>query len=106
MTAAPADSRMMASDARRPLGDGAHNAMAMPDTFAPWTLADLHRLPEDGNRYELVRGELFVTPAPSYRHQRLASVLGALLQPYVAAERLGEVCHPRSIVRIGKDTEV
>lgn len=80
--------------------------MAMPDTFAAWTLADLYRLPDDGNRYELVRGALFVTPAPSYRHQRLASVLGTLLHPYVVAHGLGEVCHPRSVVRIGADTEV
>ena len=80
--------------------------MAMHDTLDRWTLAELHRLPDDGNRYELVRGALFVTPAPSYRHQRLASVLGALLQPYVVAHALGEVSHPRSVIRIGADTEV
>ena len=80
--------------------------MAMPDTLDRWTLAELHRLPDDGNRYELVRGTLFVTPAPSYAHQRLASVLGARLQPYVAARGLGEVAHPRSVIRIGIDTEV
>ena len=85
---------------------GAHATMAMPDTADRWTLTQLHRLPDDGNRYELVRGTLFVTPAPSYAHQRLASVLGALLQPYVAAHGLGEVAHPRSIIRIGTDTEV
>ena len=27
-----------------------------------WTLEELHRLPDDGNKYELVRGEVFVTP--------------------------------------------
>jgi Uma2 family endonuclease len=80
--------------------------MAMPDTLDRWTLAELHRLPDDGNRYELVRGRLFVTPAPSYAHQRLAAVLGALLQPYVEAHGLGEVAHPRSIIRIAADIEV
>lgn len=31
-----------------------------------WTLAELHRLPDDdGNKYEVVHGELFVTPAPN-----------------------------------------
>jgi Uma2 family endonuclease len=30
-----------------------------------WTLAEVHRLPDDGNKYELVRGELFVTPPPT-----------------------------------------
>ena len=35
-------------------------------TQLEWTLELLHRLPDDGNKYELVRGELFVTPPPSY----------------------------------------
>lgn len=30
-----------------------------------WTFADLEDLPEDGNRYEIIDGELFVTPACS-----------------------------------------
>ena len=34
------------------------------DTRA-WTRADLDRLPDDGNRYEVLDGELLVTPAPS-----------------------------------------
>ena len=29
-----------------------------------WTLEEVHALPEDGNKYELVYGELWVTPAP------------------------------------------
>ena len=80
--------------------------MAMPNPIARWTLSELHRLPDDGNRYELVRGNLFVTPPPSYGHQRIQSVLAALLQPYVAAHGLGSVCFPRSVIRIGADTEV
>ena len=80
--------------------------MAMPDTLDRWTLAELHRLPDDGNRYELVRGQLFVTPAPSYAHQRLASALAAALFPYVDRHGLGWLCFPRSVVRVGTDTEV
>jgi Uma2 family endonuclease len=48
-----------------------------------WTLEELHRLPDDGNKYELVRGELFVTPAPRPAHERLAVVLFDLLSDYV-----------------------
>ena len=33
-------------------------------------------LPDDGNRYEVIDGELFVTPAPSLRHQE--AVAGAV----------------------------
>lgn len=56
-----------------------------------WTLAELDRLPNDGNRYELVDGALFVTPAPSPVHEELVAVLNAILAPYVHAHRLGRV---------------
>ena len=81
--------------------------MAMPIRIArPWTLAELHRLPDDGNRYELVHGDLFVTPAPSFDHQELVDVLAELLQPYVASQQLGRLSFPRSIVRFGRHSEV
>ena len=46
-------------------------------------------LPEDGHRYEVIAGELFVTPAPSFDHQ--AAVIQFLLPlvPFVRAHRLG-----------------
>jgi Uma2 family endonuclease len=76
--------------------------MAMPiQRTSAWTLEQLHRLPDDGNRYELIHGELFVTPAPSDGHQAIATVLNRILVPYVTKHRLGYVVHPRSIVRVG-----
>ena len=30
-----------------------------------WTVEDLDRLPDDGNRYEIIDSVLYVTPAPS-----------------------------------------
>ena len=40
--------------------------IGMPDTLTPvyWTADMARRLPDDGNRYEVVYGELLVTPAP------------------------------------------
>ena len=35
----------------------------------PFTVDDLDRMPDDGRRYELVDGVLFVSPAPAVQHQ-------------------------------------
>ena len=40
-----------------------------------WTIADLEQLPEDSNRYEILHGELLVTPMPSTEHQGIAARL-------------------------------
>jgi Uma2 family endonuclease len=64
-----------------------------------WTLDELHSLPDDGNTYELVHGELFVTPAPAPIHEVVASRLTELLTPYVAEHNLGKVLHPHSVVQ-------
>ena len=48
------------------------------------TWQDTLLMPEDGKRYEAIEGELYVTPAPSRRHQRaslnLARVLCSFLE--------------------------
>jgi Uma2 family endonuclease len=76
--------------------------MHMAPNAAPlaWTLEQLDRLPDDGNRYELVRGELFVTPAPSPAHERIVVVLSEILVDYVRQQRIGRVFHPRAVVRV------
>ena len=65
----------------------------------PWTLEELDLLPEDGNKYELVHGELFMTPAPTYHHETIAARLARLLDRYAEANDLGLVYRPRSIVQ-------
>ena len=47
-------------------------SVAPPDLSRGWTLDDLDRLPDDGQRYELVDGGLVVTPPPTQVHQMLA----------------------------------
>ena len=73
--------------------------MAMPNAVKRWTLRELHSLPDDGNKYELVRGELFVTPPPTYDHETIAARLTQILVPYVASHGLGLVYHPRAVLR-------
>jgi Uma2 family endonuclease len=62
------------------------------------SFADLERAPEDGRRYELYDGEVYVVPAPMPRHQRVQIRLVEWLDDY--AESLGgfAVCAPIDIV--------
>jgi Uma2 family endonuclease len=39
------------------------------------TYDDLAQLPDDGKRYELLEGELIVSPAPTPRHQRAVGLI-------------------------------
>jgi Uma2 family endonuclease len=56
-----------------------------------WTYDDYLRLPNDGRRYEIIEGVLYVSPAPKYRHQFAAGALFALLWHYVRERGLGVV---------------
>lgn len=49
--------------------------MHMASSARQWTVEEVWALPDDGNRYELVDGELLVTPSPSMRHQHVAGAL-------------------------------
>lgn len=46
----------------------------------PWTLADLELLPDDGYRYEIIDGQIVVSPPPRVGHQLLTDALCALLR--------------------------
>jgi len=48
-------------------------------------------LPNDGKRYEIIEGELYVSPAPSTKHQRVSFNLTLVLGGHVKAYGLGEV---------------
>lgn len=57
----------------------------------PLTIDDLMTLPEDGNRYELIGGELIVSPAPSLRHQHLVGEMFKRLSSHVEDRQFGTV---------------
>ena len=56
-----------------------------------WTYDEYARLPDDGNRYEVIDGEVLVTPAPSTDHQRMLLRLAKALDDYVVNEGFGVV---------------
>jgi Uma2 family endonuclease len=61
--------------------------MSRTDHF---TAADLATMPDDGQRYEVIDGELFVTPAPGGLHQPIVTRLMSALLPYLAAGGLSD----------------
>jgi Uma2 family endonuclease len=67
--------------------------MCMPDLVTPvyWTADMARRLPEDGNRYEVVYGELLVTPSPRLWHQQLVLRLEVALANYLERHPVGVV---------------
>jgi Uma2 family endonuclease len=63
--------------------------MGMPQATQRWTAEMVRALPADGNRYEVIAGELFVTPAPNVRHQAAVIELLMRLVPFVKTHGLG-----------------
>lgn len=56
-----------------------------------WTYSEFARLPSDGNCYEVIAGELYVTPAPRPRHELFSQRLNLQLAPFVEQHNLGWV---------------
>jgi Uma2 family endonuclease len=54
-----------------------------------WTYDEYARLPDDGNRYEVIDGEVLVTPSPSPTHQHIQLTLAIALRQFVEREGLG-----------------
>ena len=59
--------------------------------MGPLTYTDYAALPDDGRRYELIDGELLVTPSPSFSHQWVVGALYAILRQHVRTNGLGVV---------------
>jgi Uma2 family endonuclease len=78
--------------------------MAMAATHADWTVNMLDALPDDGQRYELIDGELFVSPAPAEIHQLVAGRLYIVLEQYLRGSSVGRAMIAPSDVRRGDRT--
>jgi Uma2 family endonuclease len=72
----------------------AEQIMGMPAVEKHWTAREVRALIEESPlaspRYELVDGELLVTPSPGFPHQRAVSRLLVALSIYLERERVAE----------------
>ena len=60
-------------------------------TKTRYTADDLWKTPDDGNRYEVIEGKLFVMPPPGWGHQRALNTLLFVLTKHIYDHRLGEI---------------
>ncbi|PIG95002.1 Uma2 family endonuclease [Gloeocapsopsis sp. IPPAS B-1203] len=63
-----------------------------------WTTADLELLPDNGNRYEIIDGELFVARAPHWNHQRVCGNIYQELNIWSQETGLGQVAIAPGII--------
>ncbi len=57
----------------------------------PFTYQDYLNLPDDGMRYEVINGELIMTPSPIVVHQKVSLAISSHLYRYVNKHHLGTV---------------
>lgn len=93
------------------IGDGnlsllrrAEHIMGMPATHDHWTVEMLDALPDDGQRYEIIDGVLYVTPSPSDVHQLVAGAFYRRLHDYLRPTTIGRAMISPSDVRKGDRT--
>jgi Uma2 family endonuclease len=55
------------------------------------TYQDYLLLPDDGKRYEIIDGELYMTPSPVTRHQTISGRLHYLFMSYLETHPIGAI---------------
>ncbi|MCL4512806.1 MAG: Uma2 family endonuclease [Candidatus Eremiobacteraeota bacterium] len=60
---------------------------------------DYFLLPDDGKRYQIIEGELFMTPPPGTFHQNSVTQLTKILAQYLDKNPIGKVfCSPTAVI--------
>lgn len=54
-----------------------------------WTYDDYATIPDDGNKYEIVNGVLYMSPSPSWSHQEIVGEIFAHLRTFMRVTGLG-----------------
>lgn len=63
-----------------------------------FTVDDLELMPEDGNRYEVIEGELYVSRAPGLPHQRVTSNAIFIFMNYLEQDPIGEIISTPGVI--------
>ena len=69
----------------------AAQARPWPPRQGEWTYEDYARLPNDQWRYEIIKGELRMAPAPRTRHQEISLNLATSLHQFTRSQHLGRI---------------
>lgn len=77
--------------------------MGMPLESPRWTADLVRALPDDGRRYELISGELVVTPAPRGLHQVVLSELFRRLDAHLVATGAAHILWSPADISLGED---
>ena len=77
--------------------------MGMPHAAERWTADQVRALPDDGQRYELIDGELVVSPSPRPLHQECVTRLIVLLQPWLKARGVAGLLASPADISLGED---
>lgn len=72
-------------------------------TETHWTAEKYLARPDDGQRYEVIQGELLMAPAPNVRHQEVSFALARILDDFVRSKGLGKVYISPVDVVLGDD---
>lgn len=70
-------------------------------TQGQWTYADYAALPDDGQHYEVVKGVLYMSPAPTPGHQGISFEIAVYLRQFVQMTGLGRVFVAPTDVELG-----
>jgi Uma2 family endonuclease len=71
-----------------------------PPEQGEWTYEDWLKLPDDGYRYEVIDGVLYMSPPPLIRHQRSSIRIVDIFLAYLKLHPLGELLYAPVGVRL------
>jgi Uma2 family endonuclease len=71
-----------------------------------WTTADLELFPDDGKRYEIIDGELFVTRSPGWSHQEAVGRIFAALDHWCQSTGRGRAAISPGLIFTDEDNVI